>query len=90
MGSKGLNAAIKTRPADIKALQAEHLKSIEAPGINIFKRVEMNMKHRPVLPIEDQDDVLYEDPTPEVFAAVKEEKAKRGAFKKTLNAEIQE
>ena len=44
----------------------------------------MNKKYRPVLPIEHQDDVLYEEPTPEVFAAVKEEKAKRGTFKKTF------
>ena len=82
-----MKAVIKARPADTKALRAKYLKSIEAPGINIFKRVEMNIKYRPVLPIEHQDDVLYEEPTPEVFAAVKEEKAKRGAFKKTLNAE---
>ena len=82
-----MNAAIKDRLADIKALRAKHLKSIEAPGINIFKRVEMNKRYRAFLPIEHQDDVLYEEPTPEVFDAVKKDKAKRGAFKKTLNAE---
>ena len=47
----------------------------------------MNTKYRLVLPIKDQDDVLYEEPTPEVFDAVKEERAKRGTFKKTLNVE---
>ena len=56
---------------------------IEAPGINIFKQVEMYSKYRKLLPLEVQEDELYVKPATNIMDAVKEEKIKRKSFRLT-------
>ena len=84
-GAKGLKLAVKNRHADITAAQVTQLAAVEPPGINIYKRVEMRYKYRPIIPQDDKGDALYEDVPEEVREAVKEEKSKRQVFKKELN-----
>ena len=79
-GAKGLKQAVDERRKTIKDAEDTHLKTIEAPGINIFKQVEMHMKYRPVIPVEDQDDDLYKDPGHDVVKAVKTERKERKQF----------
>ena len=63
------------------------MESIESPGINIYKRVELSSNYKPVIPPLFQDDSLYETPPDELVDAVKLERAKRSAFKSELNEE---
>ena len=86
-GSKGLREAIMNRPTDIARYKAEYLRNVEPPSINIYKRVELHTKYKHIVPIEFQDDILYEEPPQSVIDAVKAEKKSRGEFKKDLNAE---
>ena len=86
-GSKGLREAIMKRPTDIARYKAEYLRVIEPPSINIYKRVELHTKYKPIVPIEFQNDIIYEEPPQNVIDAVKAEKKSRGKFKKDLNAE---
>ena len=54
---------------------------LQAPSINIYKRVEMRYKYRPIIPEEDKGDALYADVPEEVRESVKEEKSKRKVLK---------
>ena len=47
----------------------------------------MHSKYKAIVPIECQDDALYEKPPQSVIDAVKVEKASRATFKKELNME---
>ena len=47
----------------------------------------MHSKYKAIVPIECQDDALYEKPPQSVIDAVKVEKASRATFKKELNVE---
>jgi len=71
----------------MKKAITENMMVLESNGINIFKRVEMATKYKKIIPLEDQDDILYELPPPEVIAAVKLEKSKRKAFRERINAD---
>ena len=85
-GPKGFKAAV-TPPTNIKAYMNKYLRTIDAHGINMFKRVELNTKYRSIILIEDQDNELYKKLSREIFDAMKEEKAKREVFWKALNVE---
>ncbi len=47
----------------------------------------MVTKYKKIIPLEDQDDILYELPSPEVIAAVKSEKSKRKVLSEGINAD---
>jgi hypothetical protein len=83
--SKGLKMAIDARPAIMKAAMEQNLNKIEPPGINIFKQVELATKYKKVIPQEDWGDELYQAPSVEVMAMVKEEKSRRKDFRSELN-----
>ncbi len=68
------------RPSDIARYKAEYLSVVQPPPINIYKRVELHTKYKPIVPIEFQDDVLFEELPPSVIDAVKAEKKRRGKF----------
>ncbi len=53
------------------------LKPIPCVGLNPYKIVEMWKNYRPNVPIEYHGDVLYEEPSPEVWSKVKVEKTDR-------------
>ena len=63
------------------------LEVIQNDGINIFKQVELATKYKKIVPIEFRNDELYKDPSPEVIAAVKKEKAMRKSAREEINAE---
>ena len=82
---KKLKDAVAARPRIIRAAMADQLKEIEAPGINIYKQVEMFTKYLPVVPQEYHDDDLYAKPTDEVIQATREESRKRKALRVEIN-----
>ena len=81
-----MKEAIANRPDDIKRFEKEQLVQLEAPGINIYKRVEIHKDYWPIVPDEHQDNKLYTKPPPEIKEAVKKEKIKRKKFQ----AEVKE
>ncbi len=62
------------------------LKPIPIVGLNPYKIVEMWKNYRPNDPIEYCTDVLYEEPSPEVWSKVKVEKTDRSKFRANLKA----
>ena len=66
---------------------AEKIQTIESPGINIFKQVEMATKYKDVIPLDNWEDKLYIKPDPEAIELVKKEKQRRKAFKVEINAD---
>jgi len=62
------------------------LKPIPCVGLNPYKMVEMWKNYRPNVPIEYHADVLYEEPSPEVWSKVKVEKTDRSEFRANLKA----
>ena len=62
------------------------LKPIPCVGLNPYKMVEMYKNYRPVVPVEYHADVLYENPSPEVWSKVKVEKTDRSEFRANLKA----
>ena len=88
-GAKGLKQAVENRKEDIKNAKGELLKQIKAPGINIYKQVELYYKYRPIVPQEHWGDVLYQKPDDDVLEAVRKEKASRKHFREGLNREKQ-
>jgi hypothetical protein len=52
MNPEGLKDAVKNRPSDIKSAKATLLKQLEAPGMNIYKQVEMFKNYCPLVPVE--------------------------------------
>ncbi len=53
-------------------------------GMNPYKVVEMWKNHRPNIPIEYHDDVLYVEPAPGQWAKVKDEKCNQSEFRAGL------
>jgi hypothetical protein len=62
------------------------LTPIPCVGLNPYKMVEMYKNYRPVVPLEYHADVLYENPSPEVWSKVKVEKTDRSEFRANLKA----
>ena len=53
---------------------------------SIYKMVETFKNYHPVVPLEYHADVLYENPSPEVWSKVKVEKTDRSEFRANLKA----
>ena len=83
----GLKLAVANRGQDILKLKDELLVNLEAPGINVFKKVELYSKYLcgGIVPLEFKDDPLYQEPTAAEIQAVKEEKKERKIFRDDIN-----
>jgi hypothetical protein len=57
------------------------LKPIKCVGLNPYKIVEMYKNYRPNIPIEYHSDVMYAEPSDEVWSKVKVEKTERSEFR---------
>ena len=77
--------AVDRRSADIKTHLKTLLQQIEASGVNIYKQVELHDHYLPVIPVELKSNIIYAKPSREIVEALKEERAKRSAFKSELN-----
>ncbi len=53
-------------------------------GLNPYKIVEMNKNYRPNVPVEYHSDVMYVEPSEEVWLKVKVEKTERLEFQANL------
>ena len=73
-GEGTYSEAVKRRPTIIRESRDELLTQLEAPGINIYKKVEMCDKYKRLLPDKYMVDVLYSDVSSEEREAVKKEK----------------
>ncbi len=62
------------------------LKTIQCVGLNRYKIVEMYKNYRPNVPIEYHSDLLYMEPSEEVWSKVKVEKTERSEFRANLKA----
>ncbi len=62
------------------------LKPIQCVGLNPYKIVEMYKNNRPNFPIEYHSDVMYVEPSEEVWWKVKVEKMERLEFRANLKA----
>jgi hypothetical protein len=76
-GDGTYSEAVKKRPTIIRESRDELLTQLEAPGINIYKKVEMCDKYKRLLPDEYKVDVLYSDVSSDEREAVKKEKEMR-------------
>ena len=84
--AQGLKEAIDDHPQSIKDYREEYLKTIKAPGINIYnKHVEMGTNYCHVILGNKINDELYVAPHSDLLEAVKSEKKKRKVFKVDLN-----
>ena len=63
---------------------------IDPPGINPYKKVEMNEKYKEFVPLDLQDDELYQPPTETEKNIVKEEKGERGNLRKSKKQKMLE
>jgi hypothetical protein len=80
-----MTKAVEARGAIMRAALSDKLNVLEAPGINIWKQVEMYSKYRKHLPLDVWEDQLYVKPADNILEAVKEEKLMRNAFRIELN-----
>ncbi len=62
------------------------LKPIQCVGLNPYKIVEMYKNYRANDPVEYHSDVMYVEPSEEVWSKVKVEKTKRLEFRANLKA----
>jgi hypothetical protein len=62
------------------------LKPIQCVGMNPYKIVEMYKNYRPNAPIEYHSDLMYAEPSEEVWSKVKVEKTERSEFRANLKA----
>jgi hypothetical protein len=62
------------------------LKPIKCAGLNPYKIVEMYKNYWPNIPIEYHSDVMYAEPSEEVWSKVKVEKTERSEFRANLKA----
>ncbi len=60
------------------------MKPIECVGLNSYKIVEMYKNYRPNISIEYHSDVMYVEPSEEVWLKVKVEKTERLEFRANL------
>ncbi len=63
---------------------------IDPPGIDPYKKVEMNEKYKEFVPLDLQDDELYQPPTQTEKKIVKEEKGERGNLRKSKKQKMLE
>jgi hypothetical protein len=82
-----LKKAVEARPRIMKAAMEGELKQLEAPGINIYKQVELATKYKKIVPLDMWEDELYIRPDDDIISAVKMEKEKRKTFRAELNKE---
>jgi hypothetical protein len=64
------------------------LKPIQCVGLNLYKIVEIYKNYRPNIPIEFHSDVMYAEPSEEVWLKVKVEKMERLEFRANLKAKM--
>ncbi len=62
------------------------MKPIQCVGLNPYKIVEMYKKYRLNVPIEYHSDLMYAEPSEEVWLKVKVEKTERSEFRANLKA----
>jgi hypothetical protein len=62
------------------------LNPIQCVGLNPYKIVEMYKNYRPNVPIEYHSDLMYAEPSEEVWSKVKVEKTERSEFRVNLKA----
>jgi hypothetical protein len=62
------------------------LKPIQCMGLNPYKILEMYKNYRPNIPIEYHSDLMYMEPSEEVWSEVKVEKTERSEFRANLKA----
>jgi len=85
-GKGKFKEAVDSRPTIMRNCIDEYLIQLEAPGINLYKKVEMCDKYKRLVPAQLRDDVLYSDVSVVERDAVKQEKAMR----KVTRVEIKE
>ena len=87
MNAAGLTTAVNNRVQDMRRLKDSLLKNLQAPGINVFKKVELYTKYLRggIVPLENRNDPLYKEPTVEEMNTVKQEKTARKKFRLDLN-----
>ena len=83
--SMGLRDAIAAWKDIMRGALKDKLQTIESPGINIFKQVEMARKYKEIIPLNDWEDELYIKPDPEALQLVKTEKQKRKVFRDEIH-----
>jgi len=83
----GHQLAVANRGQDILRLMETTLEPLKAPGINIYKKVELYTKYLlgGIVPLEFRDDQLYQQPTDEEIRAVNEERKERKIFRDEIN-----
>ncbi len=84
---KYLKDAVANRPNVMRQISWA---MIYPPGINPYKKVEMNEKYKESIPIQFQDNVLYQPPTESKENIVKEEKGECGDLRKIKNQKIED
>ncbi len=62
------------------------LKPVQCVGLNPYKIVEMYKNYRPNVPVEYHSDVMYVEPSEEVWSKVKVEMMERSEFRANLKA----
>ncbi len=62
------------------------MKPIECVGLNPYKIVEIYKNYRHNVPIEYHSDVMYAEPSEEVWSKVEVEKPERSEFRANLKA----
>jgi hypothetical protein len=77
--------AVLNRATLIRYNQPTLLPMVWAAEINICKQVELSTNYKPVIPQQHHEDIIYKDPPQVIKDAVRDEKAKRAAFKQELN-----
>jgi hypothetical protein len=87
--AEGLNprpfATLSTiQPLSHMGLADKVLKPIQCVGLNPYKIVEAHKNYRPHVPIEYHSDVMYVEPSEEVWLKVKVEKMERLEFRANL------
>ena len=81
----GLRDAIAARKDIMREALKDKLQTIESPGINIFKQVEMATKFKEIIPLNDWEDELYIKPDPEALQLVKTGKQRRKVFRDEIS-----
>ena len=79
--AKGLQDAIAAWKDLMRAVLDDKLKTIDSPGVNIFKQGEMATKYKDIVLLEVWEDELYIKPDPEAVELVKTKKNRRKLFR---------
>ena len=79
--SKGLQEAGTVWKDVMQAALDEKLKTIKTPRINIFNQVELALKYKDSIPLENWKMKLYRKPDPEAVGLLKTKKHRRKVFR---------